>query len=158
MKFQFAVSLFCPLAVMAGTVRSPNSINSESFLEETEQLDLYKQANERFIKNEKAVGDLEAFRSGTKVMSSEESLKGMGLDGKPIFTKMVEGDIPIKALIDEPDFIVILNDKAPYRELNAGNPDNAGMSFVHMLCLPKKRIYNAAEFIVGDQDTCRFLK
>ena len=72
----------------------------------------------------------------------------------PVFTHFVEphheGRLPAfvkpEVLFDGPDFMVLLNDKVPYPEAYEamGQPaSTAGMAFVHMLAIPKERIYNA---------------
>lgn len=75
-------------------------------------------------------------------------------DPLPVFTHFVEphheGRLPAfvkpKVVFDGPDFMVLLNDKVPYPEAYEamGQPaSTAGMAFVHLLAIPKERIYNA---------------
>lgn len=61
----------------------------------------------------------------------------------PIFTKFAEKKINgFTPLSENENAMLILNAALPYRALSKPE-DNAGMSYVHIMAIPKKRIYNA---------------
>jgi hypothetical protein len=75
----------------------------------------------------------------------------------PIFAKFVHYDqfplpFPFSPLFENEDFMIVLNGSDPYTAVYPAHEDGrAGMSFVHLLVLPKKRhIYNAVSLRATD--------
>lgn len=74
----------------------------------------------------------------------------------PIFAKFVHYEkfplpFPFSPLFENDDFMIILNGADPYEALYPGEEGRAGMSFMHLLVLPKWRhIYNAVSLVTND--------
>jgi hypothetical protein len=97
----------------------------------------------------------EAFRAQDEfdeVPESWDLLKGMRTKDYdiPVFTYM--NDNCYQCLYEDELIRLYLNQALPYPELYPDCPDRAAMSFVHVLTVPKERIYNAAFLRRSDVD------
>ena len=95
----------------------------------------------------------EAFRNQEEfedVPVEWDQLRGMRTKSynMPVFTYM--NDYHMSCLYEDELIRLYLNQALPYPELYPEMPDRAGMSFVHVLAVPKERIYNACALRPGD--------
>jgi hypothetical protein len=117
----------------------------------------FKYLRKQFAADNAAITAAEKFESGQELNDDEATyLKGIrGPRSRiPIFTNFTEKHkyflepMIVKDKdgknIDNDEFIVILNAAVPYLDFYSKESHaTAGMSFAHLLCIPKKRIYNA---------------
>lgn len=84
-----------------------------------------------------------AQQSGEEVPEEWNLLRGMTSPWTkmPVFTYLNETGAPHVA--QDESFILYLNDALPFPEMYPDHSERAGMSFVHLLAVPKERIYNA---------------
>ena len=106
----------------------------------------YPELRKKFENNQKLVKQINLFENNnpdySPILAAKEGGKGLGKD-LPLFTKFVENKIGNPLYITK-DFTIFLNAQAPYKEAyNNDDKHLAGMSFVHLLVIPTKRIYNA---------------
>jgi hypothetical protein len=88
----------------------------------------------------------EKFRNqqpGEEVPQEWDALIGMSSpwEKMPVFTYLNKIGAPHVAHTEM--FVLYLNDALPFVEMYPHHEDRAGMSFVHLLAVPKERIYNA---------------
>lgn len=108
----------------------------------------------------------DAFRAqacGDDVDPAWDLLKGMTLPKSfktpyahpqaPVFTHMLDNRFPV--LYQVPDFAVYLNSGLPYLDAYPGNEGRAAMSFVHLLVVPRERIYNVKTLRKTDEGLLR---
>lgn len=94
----------------------------------------------------------------TEIMEHIERFEKQKIDyvyqSMPIFTKFVEGVVPYEPLISYPctnGFTYILNHAAPFTSCYLEpNKATAGMSLVHLMAIPTRRIYNAVSLKHSD--------
>lgn len=103
----------------------------------------YQLNRSEFEKNKTLVITADRFENNKSY--NKDLLKGMTYNKieKPLFTHLVE-DRPnlFRPLYENNEFIIILTRPLPYKEFYE-KPSKASMSFIHLLVIPKRRIYNA---------------
>lgn len=75
----------------------------------------------------------------------------------PVFTHMNDNGFP--NLYEDNKMVIYLNKGLPYLNAYPGNEGRAAMSFVHLLVVPKERIYNLETMRgASDRDLLKYMK
>jgi hypothetical protein len=131
---------------------------------------LYKIQREEFFENKKLVeirgsweaGNIEGEKAAAEATAIGNPLKGMCIPPlklkNPIFTHFCESKEkpqPEVVFYEDDEMIIFPNNKSHLREKDG---DSAAMSFVHLLAITKRRVYNAVSLKVEHLEILKRLK